>query len=225
MPYKANVKKKLIAQNARQPDKKAFRYFYKKSMPHTTEKMAIIANPKKWLENYGNLLYQYALPRVNDSVIAEDLIQETFLSALKGLDGYKGEASEKNWLFTILKNKIIDYYRKKATEQAVTPMPDLKMVEDDWFNEDGRWAENKIPKDWDASDNPAERKEIQKIINWCKDHLKNLQQNVFTLKYMEDLDSEEICKVLNITSSNYWVLIHRARLQMRDCVEKYWLKN
>ncbi len=112
--------------------------------------MAIKANPHKWLENYGNLLYQYALPRVNDSVIAEDLVQETFLSALKGLDGYKGEASEKNWLFTILKNKIIDYYRKKATEQAVTSMPDLKMVEDDWFNEDGRWAENKIPKDWDA---------------------------------------------------------------------------
>ena len=75
------------------------------------------------------------------------------------------------------------------------------------------------------TDNPTERKEIQKIINWCKDHLKNLQQHVFTLKCMEDLDSGEICKVLNISSSNYWVLIHRARLQMRDCVEKYWLKK
>jgi len=194
-------------------------------MPHRMGKKAIKADPQKWVENYGDMLYQYALPRVNDSVIAEDLVQETFLSALKGLEGYKGEASEKNWLFSILKNKIIDYYRKKATEQAITSMPDLKVVEDDWFNEDGRWAENKMPKDWNVSDNPAERKEIQKIINWCKDHLKNLQQHVFTLKYMEDLDSDEICKVLNISSSNYWVLIHRARLQMRDCVEKYWLKN
>lgn len=194
-------------------------------MPPTTEKGQKKANPQKWLENYGDMLYQYALPRVNDSTTAEDLVQETFLSALKGLDGYKGEASEKNWLFTILKNKIIDYYRKKGTEQATASMPDLRVVEDDWFNEDGRWAENKFPKDWDASDNPAERKEIQRIINWCKDHLKNLQQHVFTLKYMEDLDSDEICKVLNILSSNYWVLIHRARLQMRDCVEKYWLKN
>jgi RNA polymerase sigma-70 factor (TIGR02943 family) len=165
------------------------------------------------------------LPRVNDSVIAEDLVQETFLSALKGLAGYKGEASEKNWLFTILKNKIVDHYRKKATEQAVTAMPDLNLVEDDWFNEGGQWAESKMPKDWHAADNPVERKEIQKIITWCKDHLKVLQQSVFTLKYMEDLDSEEICKVLNISPSNYWVLIHRARLQMRECVEKYWLKN
>lgn len=189
------------------------------------EKQAIKANPQKWLELYGDLLYKYSLPRVNDSVIAEDLVQETFLSALKGLEGYKGEASEKNWLFTILKNKIIDYYRKKATEQAVMTMPDLHVVDGEWFNEEGSWAENRMPKDWHAADNPVERKEIQKIITWCKDHLKELQQTVFTLKYMEDLDSVEICKVLNISSSNYWVLIHRARLKMRDCVEKYLLKN
>lgn len=194
-------------------------------MPLIMEKQSSKANPQKWLELYGDMLFQYALPRVNDSVIAEDLVQDTFLSALKGLDGYKGEASEKNWLFTILKNKIIDYYRKKATEQAVMTMPDLKLMDDEWFNEEGSWAENRMPKDWQAADNPVERKEIQNIINWCKDHLKALQQTVFTLKYMEDLDSDEICKVLKISSSNYWVLIHRARLQMRDCVEKYWLKN
>lgn len=189
------------------------------------DKMTNKANPHKWLSLYGNLLYQYVLPRVNDRVIAEDLVQETFLSALKGLDGYKGEASEKNWLFTILKNKIIDHYRKKATEQAVMSMPDLNGAEDEWFTEEGGWVENKMPKDWHAAESPVERKEIQKIINWCKDHLKELQQHVFTLKYMEDLDSAEICKVLNISPSNYWVIIHRARLQMRDCVEKNWLKN
>lgn len=189
------------------------------------EKQSFKANSQKWLSLYGDFLYQYTLPRVNRSIIAEDLVQETFLSALKGLDGYKGEASEKNWLFTILKNKIIDYYRKKAMEQSVMSMPDLQVMDDEWFNEEGGWAEKKIPKDWHASDSPVERKEIQKIINWCKDHLKELQQHVFTLKYMEDLDSIEICKVLNISSSNYWVLIHRARLQMRECVEKHWLKT
>lgn len=189
------------------------------------EKQSFKANPQKWLSLYGDFLYHYTLPRVNHSIIAEDLVQETFLSALKGLDSYKGEASEKNWLFTILKNKIIDYYRKKAMEQSVMSMPDLQVMDDEWFNEEGGWVENKIPKDWHAADSPVERKEIQKIINWCKDHLKELQQHVFTLKYMEDLDSIEICKVLNISSSNYWVLIHRARLQMRECVEKYWLKT
>ncbi|MBT9484482.1 sigma-70 family RNA polymerase sigma factor [Sediminibacterium sp.] len=179
------------------------------------------ADPQNWLQQYGDLLYQYTLPRVNDSVIAEDLVQETFLSALKGLDGYKGEASEKNWLFTILKNKIIDHYRKKSSGLSVMSMPDLQGADGGWFDEEGSWVENRMPKDWDAADKPLERKEIQKIINWCKDHLKELQQHVFTLKYMEDLDSIEICKILNISSSNYWVLIHRARLKMRDCVEKH----
>jgi len=189
------------------------------------ENKMIRADPHTWLDKYGNMLYQYALPRVNDPIAAEDLVQETFLSALKALDRYKGESSERNWLFAILKNKIIDHYRKKASEQSITSMPDLRMTENDWFDEEGGWASGRMPREWAASDNSSERKEIQKIISWCKDHLKNLQQDVFTLKYMEELDSGEICKVLNITPSNYWVLIHRARLQMRDCVEKYWLKS
>ncbi|HVM88815.1 MAG TPA: sigma-70 family RNA polymerase sigma factor [Puia sp.] len=183
------------------------------------------AEPQNWLELYGDLLFQYALPRVNDSMVAEDLVQETFLSALKALSGYKGEASEKNWLFSILKNKIIDHYRKKAREREMNDFPDLQQLTDEWFDEEGNWAENKMPKDWHNAEDLIERKEMQKIINWCKEHLKSVQQQVFTLKYMEELDSEQICKVLNISSSNYWVLIHRAKLQMRDCVEKHWLKN
>lgn len=199
-----------------------FLYIYQQKTQHMKMQLAK-AEPKKWLELYGTMLYQYALPRVDDANVAEDLVQETFLSALKGLDGFRGEASEKNWLFTILKNKIIDHYRKKSTEQAVMSMPDLQTTDGDWFNEEGRWTENRLPKDWQAADNQTERKEIRKIINWCKEHLKKMQQMVFTLKYLEDLESDEICKVLKISSSNYWVLIHRARLQMRDCVEKNWM--
>lgn len=199
-------------------------YFYFKSSS-LMNKNGSKPNPKKWVALYGNPMYQYVLPRVNDNIIAEDLVQETFLSALKGINRYKEEASEKTWLFSILKNKIIDYYRKKTVEQTTIPIPDLNLLEDDWFNGEGNWVENKIPREWQVNDNPMERKEIQKIINWCKDNLKALQHHVFTLKYMEDLDSVEICKVLDISPSNYWVLLHRARLQMRDCVEKNWLNN
>ncbi|OIR01353.1 RNA polymerase sigma factor SigM [mine drainage metagenome] len=184
-----------------------------------------IANPKNWLTLYGDLLYNYTLMRVNDQAIAEDLVQETFLSALKAIDTYKGIASEKNWLFAILKNKIIDFYRKRATELTRTEMPDLQNADDDWFNAEGSWNEKGMPNDWSVSENLIERKEVQKIIDWCRNNLKELQQNVFTLKYMEDLNSDEICKVLNISPSNYWTIIHRARLQMRSCVEKHWVKS
>ncbi|MDP3127340.1 MAG: sigma-70 family RNA polymerase sigma factor [Sediminibacterium sp.] len=182
-------------------------------------------NPNQWLEKYGEMMYQYILPRVGDSELAQDLVQDTFFSGLKGLAGYKGMATEKNWLFSILKNKIIDHYRKKSTQQDIMSMPDLRTLKDEWFNEDGHWAEDKLPQNWHVSDSQTERKEIQKIIKWCTDHLKTVQRHVFTLKYLEDIDSSEICKVLNITSSNYWILIHRARLQMRECVEKHWLKS
>ncbi|MEJ7586809.1 MAG: sigma factor [Ferruginibacter sp.] len=110
------------------------------------EKKAIRAEPKKWFALYGTLLYKYALPRVNNDDIAEDSVKETFLSAFKGLNGFKGEASEKNWLFTILKNKKIDFYRKKATEQSVMPIPELRSAENDWLDEEGNWAEKRMPK-------------------------------------------------------------------------------
>ncbi len=200
-------------------------YIYDSKLRAFDHKKTVNAKPEKWLELYGDMLYQYALPRVSDQLIAEDLVQETFLSGLKGLGNYKGEASEKNWLFTILKNKIIDHYRKKAKEKPITSMADLTAMEGGWFGTDGSWADERKPRSWHLADTPLETKEIQNIILRCRDNLKSLQQFVFTLKYMEDRDSDEICKVLNITPSYYWVLIHRARLQMRECVEQKWLKD
>lgn len=188
------------------------------------EKKKSLAEPHRWLEMYGTLLFQYALPRVHDRETAEDLVQETFFSALKAVEGFKGESSEKNWLFSILKNKIIDHYRRRSASASVVSMNELSDIESDWFDADGSWNKAKTPVDWNPSANALEQKEIRRIILWCKDHLKLLQQQVFTLKYLEDLDSDEICKVLNISSSNYWVLLHRARLQMRECVEYSWLK-
>jgi RNA polymerase sigma-70 factor (TIGR02943 family) len=185
----------------------------------------IKADPKKWVERFGDLMFKYTLPRVNDHSVAEDLVQETFLSALKNLDGFKGEASEKNWLFTILKNKIVDYYRKKANKRITKELPGLQNVPEDFFNNNGQWHSDRKPRGWHAADEELERKEFQNVINKCKDDLKDLQQQVFTLKYMEEINSDEICKVLGISPSNYWVLLHRARLQMRNCVEKHWLKT
>ncbi len=183
------------------------------------------ANPEKWLESYGNLMFQYCIVRVKDKGVSQDLVQETFLAGLNGLSGYNGIASEKNWLFAILKNKLIDYYRKSAREASFFQKPETQSEGDDWFNLDGGWNENKKPANWHSVDSTLEKKEFQKIIMICKSHLKDIQRSVFTLKYLEDMDSVEICKVLNISSSNYWVIIHRARLLMRSCIEKKWLKN
>jgi RNA polymerase sigma-70 factor (ECF subfamily) len=181
-----------------------------------------LLNPDQWITNYSDALYSFTLPRVNDAPLAEDIVQETFLSAWKARDTFKGEASEKSWLFTICRNKIIDHYRKKAKD-IVTLMPE-NAATDSFFDGSEHWTQEDKPLDWgiDYTEN-IDKKEFYKVLEGCKKKLQQVQQAVFSMKYLEDLDSVEICKALGITSSNYWVLIHRAKLQLRSCLEKNWI--
>ncbi len=179
-------------------------------------------NPEKWLERYGDLLFQYTLPRVTDTVLAEDLVQETFLAAFRNRSNYRGEASEKNWLFAILKNKIIDHYRSRRHENENLPVQEES---DDWFTPAGDWIAAKMPGEWNSAAVKLDARDLAKVLEACKNRLRNLQQQVYILRYLENLEAVEICKVLGISSSNYWILLHRARLQMRDCMEKNWFKK
>ncbi len=179
-------------------------------------------NPDQWINQYADALYGYTLPRVNDAALAEDIVQETFLSAWKARDTFKGEASEKSWLYKICKNKIIDHYRKKARD-IVQPLSQNDHT-DGYFNEVGHWTKEDQPGDWGPGyPKSIENKEFYHILNGCKNKLQELQRAVFSMKYQEDMDSAEICKALDITPSNYWVLIHRAKLQLRNCLEKNWI--
>lgn len=175
----------------------------------------------KWVNEYGDMLYRYALPRVNDSELAKDLVQDTFLAAWRNHDNFKGEISEKNWLYAILKNKIIDHFRKAAT-RLTDSLPG--MADDDpYFDEAQHWKQVAYPTEWNTdSDGLITKKEFYEVLRNCKNKLKQIQDTVFTMKYLDGMDSEEICKVLNLTTSNYWVLIHRAKLQLRACLEKNW---
>lgn len=191
-------------------------------MRYYTPMSQTLLNPDKWVDNYADALYSYTLPRVNDAALAEDLVQETFLSAWKAKEGFKGEASEKSWLFTICKNKIIDHYRKKAKD-IVQPIATNER-QDGYFDEAEHWTNETKPAEWGIDYQQAlDNKDFYKILDACKRKLQQIQQSVFVMKYMEDMDSADICKALNITSSNYWVLIHRAKLQLRTCLEKNWI--
>lgn len=177
-------------------------------------------NPNEWVNKYADALYAYTVVRVNDSGLAEDIVQDTFLSAWKARDTYQGQASEKNWLYTICKNKIIDHYRKQS-RNIVQPSNKEEAM---YFDEQEHWTGETAPNEWGINyDQPVETKEFYTILEKCKMKLKDVQQSVFVMKYMEDLDSNEICKALNITPSNFWVLIHRAKLHLRKCLEKNWV--
>jgi len=177
----------------------------------------------KWVNDYSDMLYRYALPRVNDREVAKDLVQDTFLAAWRNFNNFKGEISEKNWLFTILKNKIIDHYRKAST-RLTEALPEAG--NDAFFDQEEHWTGPAGPQDWGIDySQPVEKKEFYDILNKCRKKLKDIQAAVFSMKYLDDLDSEEICKELNITPSNFWVLMHRAKLQLRACLEKNWIKK
>ncbi len=177
----------------------------------------------RWVNEYSDILYGYAVKRVKDIHTAKDMVQETFLAAWRNIDTYKGDASVKSWLFVILKSKIIDHYRKtstRLTDELVT----REAESDVYFDAADHWAKEAYPNDWGINrNNGVEVKEFYTILDKCKRKLKEIQNSVFTMKYLDGLESEEICKLLNLSSSNYWVLIHRAKVQLRACLETNWL--
>ncbi|MFP5042513.1 sigma-70 family RNA polymerase sigma factor [Parasediminibacterium sp. JCM 36343] len=185
--------------------------------------MGPLLKAEDWINKYGDILYNYTLQRVSDKGLAEDIVQDTFLSAWKSRETYNAQASEKNWLFAICKNKIIDHYRKKSTSKVQYGEADTTSH---FFDDAEHWTKEDQPNEWGINyQQPVETKEFYNILELCKKKLQEMQKNVFVMKYMEDLESDEICKVLNITPSNYWVIIHRAKLQLRKCIEKNWLNN
>ncbi len=181
----------------------------------------------RWVERYADSLFNYAIARVSDREAARDLVQDTFLSALRGAHSFKGESSEKTWLFSILRNKIIDRYRKSAADRTSSfaeGAAEERMLEN-YFEADGEWKVSARPLDWHRGpDDDLRSQEFIGILQMCLARLKAGWRALFTLKYLEELEPEEICKELGISSSNYWVIMHRAKLVLRQCIEKNWLK-
>lgn len=176
-------------------------------------------SPREWVAKYSDELFGFAFMRVSDEETARDLIQDTFLSALKNLESFKGEISEKNWLYLILKNKIIDYYRKNSKAQNVRIGGEDN--EDEFFDEFGHWKKESLPNPFNQTINNQQHSfEFYEILEKCKRKLNEIQLNLFSMKFLDEMESEEICKELEISSSNYWVLIHRIKLKIRKCIEK-----
>ncbi len=178
-------------------------------------------NPNLWSDLYFDYLFNYTVIRVNDKEISKDLVQETFFSAFKAIDDFKGESSERTWLIAILKRKIIDYYRKK---NSIKGKSEVKIG----FNNDGKnevdWLEECVA-DCNLISNiecMMVNAELGAAIDKCIDLLTEKQAVIFKMKCVEDIETEIICEQLGITRSNLWVTLHRAKFQLRNHLEKSW---
>ena len=180
-------------------------------------------NLTQWVENYTSDLYSWALHKLSDAELASDLVQDTFLAAAEKMDNFKGDSSPKTWLFSILNHKIIDHYRKKVNQPFALENQSFS----GFFEPDGDWQESRKPKDWqeENEENLLDDEDFQKVLKKCLDALPDKWSAAVKLKYLIEKNGEAICQELGITTTNLWQIIHRAKVQLRDCVEKNWLNN
>lgn len=176
-------------------------------------------DPKFWVDNYSDYLFNYTVMRVDDREIARDLVQETFFAGLKSMKNFKGEASERTWLIAILKRKIIDHYRKINSNKGKA---EVRIHYNDSESE-GDWLEEKVADPYDNNaEDQIENKELGIAIHDCLGKLPKQQAQIFKMKTIQGFDTETICNEFSITASNLWVTIHRARKATAACLEKKW---
>jgi len=177
-------------------------------------------NPEQWLADYGDILYRFALQRTQDSELAADLVQDTLLAAWKSKDSFSGNSSVSTWLIGILKHKWIDYLRKEIRQREHAELADGDPTA--WFDtQSGKWQDK--PMQW--HDNPeqlCQSEQFMKVLKTCTDNLPVKQQLIFEMRELQGLDSDEICKACDVTATNLHVLLHRARLALRSCLDKRW---
>jgi len=181
-----------------------------------------ILNPDKWIDLYADYMYNYTFTRVNNQDVAKDLVQETFLAALKSMGNFKGKATERTWLIAILKRKIVDYYRK------INSLKGKAEVHVNFYKDGenkGKWIEERAPSSWSNVDKQIKNEELKNALDMCIDNLPEKHRTVFLLKTVQNFETEEVCNELNISPSNLWVIIHRARAQLRACLEGNWFNE
>jgi RNA polymerase sigma-70 factor (ECF subfamily) len=179
-----------------------------------------LSDSQALVDEHGDFLYRFALLRVRDTHVAEDLVQETFLAAIQGTYRDSGETAERRWMIGIMKHKIVDYYRRTAKEPIQPPEEAADHAAEEGFLADGHWkADPAALLAWpERPDGLIERRQFWVALAGCMKRLPPKAAQVFTLRELDELDTEKICELLRLTPTNFSVILHRARKQLRDCL-------
>jgi RNA polymerase sigma-70 factor (ECF subfamily) len=174
------------------------------------------------LERHRPYLLRFALLQLRDRSAAEDAVQETLLAAIQGAAGFAGQSTVRTWLVGILKHKIVDSIRKSVREQpgGFPAAPDSGEDLDAFFADDGHFAAP--PEEWATPERSLEERRFFDALERCLQSLPRKTASAFTMRELMGLDTEEICKELGISASNCWVMLYRARMSLRACLEQSW---
>jgi RNA polymerase sigma-70 factor (ECF subfamily) len=175
------------------------------------------------IESHRGYLLRIAQLQLRDRESAEDAVQETLLAALAAQDGFSGRSSLKTWLTGILKHKVVDAIRRRQREPRATASFEEELDLDDFdalFRSNGAW--DAPPADWGDPVAALDRREFFDVVDFCLDKLPPNTGRVFMMREVMELETEEICKELAITANNLWVILYRARVSLRQCLEQNW---
>ncbi len=175
-----------------------------------------------WVELYADSMYSWALYKTSSKETAEDLVQDTFMAALQSYDSYKNISNPKSWLFSILNNKLQGFYRDRYR----MPLHTNEGFYDNFFEKSGSWKPSQKPLEWTGDPSHLlDDGEFQNVLNDCLKKLPKIWLTVIQNKIMEGKKGDVICQDLGITDTNYWQILHRAKLQLRKCLESNWFKK
>jgi len=177
-------------------------------------------DPARWVEDHGDYLYRYAVSRLRNSEASEEVVQETFVAALKHVNQYQAKGTERAWLLGILKRKIIDFIRNRCRTISLSDEK-INDIPDSFFDQSGSWSKDIRSAGYTPLCS-LERSDFWRILRGCLKKLPSRQADVFVLREMEDQSTDMICNELEISASNLWVLLHRARLQLSNCMKVSW---
>ncbi|MBL7691117.1 MAG: sigma-70 family RNA polymerase sigma factor [Flavipsychrobacter sp.] len=176
---------------------------------------------RSWVESFTDALYDRALYKTDNEEIAKDLVQDTFLAAFESFGSYEGKSNPKTWLMSILNHKIIDHYRM----QYKNPIQKEFNSDPHFFDEQGMWQIEQRPGVWDCDQSLLDNRDFILTLKKCIAKLPTKWLSIVQLKYLSEKGGEEVCQELNIAPTNYWQMMRRAKMNLRECLKKNWFKQ
>jgi len=180
----------------------------------------------EWVNTYTDDMYRYAFSQVSNQEMAEDIVQNVFVAAIESLDKLGNVDSPKSWLFSVLRNKISDHHRLSYRNQFDKKSMHINGTEGNHFDKLGDWFADSTVEAWDFDEHSLlDNNEFNSILNSCLEALPSNWNTAIKLKFLEQQEGQKICSTLGISPQNFWQVIHRAKLQLRQCLDNNWFNE
>jgi RNA polymerase sigma-70 factor (TIGR02943 family) len=193
----------------------------KPKIKDTTPQPVALEDPS-FIEDLRAQMLKFAILQLSNMSLAEDVVQEALVGALKNARSFGGRAALKTWVFAILKNKISDALRQRQRQEERNQLLNRDEKAEDLFDGKGFWKPDERPMVWGDPEGAVQDQQFWRVFEACLEHLPGQQARVFMMREFVEMESQEICTAVGISGSNLNVMLHRARLRLRECLENHW---